>query len=303
MVIRLFKRSPILRKLSNIIGKATDLFTKCKIFNCVLKTNHSKLASYQTNKKPSCLFDKAWNLLIAGVLGTGLFFLYEFFNTHITFDEAMNVFKLGFFTLSRIYILLFFASLIFIPLGVYIGFRPKLTAKAQPIIQFLSSFPANIVFPIFVIVIVKFKLNPDIFLSPLIILGSQWYILFNTIAGVAVFPSDYKDAAVIFNIPRITWWRKVIIPGILPYVVTGLITAAGGAWNASIVAEAVSWGSENVYATGLGAYITQKTVEGNFQHIALGILVMSFYVVLMNNIMWKPLYRYSQEKNEIRINL
>lgn len=295
MVIRIFKNSRFLSILSKLIATAADVFIKTKMFNCIFKNRNIQIMPL-ASKKLSRLVNWVWYAALCMILLWCSYLLFNFLNSQITFDEIVKVFKLGFITLSRIYILLFLTSLIFVPLGVYIGLRPNLTAKSQSIIQFLSAFPVNILFPVFVIIILKFNLNADVFLSPLIIIGSQWYILFNTIAGAAVFPSDFKDAAVIFKTPKLTWWRKIIIPGILPYLVTGLMTAAGGAWNASIVAEAVSWGSNNIYATGLGAYITQKTITGDFQHIALGIVVMALYVILLNNMLWKPLFHYSKAK-------
>ena len=128
------------------------------------------------------------------------------------------------------------------------------------------------------------------------ILGAQWYILFNVIAGAAAFPVELQDSAQLFRINGLRWWRKVIIPGIFPYLITGMITATGAAWNASIVAEAVSWGNTHIYATGLGAYLAEKTLRGDFHHIVLGIFIMALYVVLTNRLVWRPLYNYAETK-------
>ena len=128
--------------------------------------------------------------------------------------------------------------------------------------QFLAAFPANLLFPPFVLVIVYFHLNPDIWLTPLMILGTQWYILFNVIAGAAAFPGDLREAAANFRVGGWLWWRKVMIPGIFPYYVTGAITASGGSWNAAIVAEVASWGDTKLTAHGLGAYIADATTAG-----------------------------------------
>ena len=143
--------------------------------------------------------------------------------------------------------------------------------------------------------VVHFNLNPNIWLSPLIIFGTQWYILFNVIAGASAFPADLREAYGIFKIKGWIWWKKIIIPGIFPYLITGIITAAGNAWNTTIVAEAVSWGHKSIYAVGLGSYIAEKTIAGNFSLIALGICVMSFYVVLFDKFLWRPLYRFSEK--------
>ena len=146
-------------------------------------------------------------------------------------------------------------------LGVWIGLRPKLAERVQPLAQFLAAFPANLAFPVFVLLIVRHNLNANVWLSPLMILGTQWYILFNVIAGASAFPSDLREAAASLHLTGWRWWIKVILPGIFPYYVTGAITASGGSWNASIVAEVASWGDTHLSATGLGAYIAKATED------------------------------------------
>ena len=186
--------------------------------------------------------------------------------------------------------------MIWVPIGVEVGLRPQLAEKIQPLAQFLAAFPANLLFPVFVVGIVTFHLNPDIWLSPLIIFGTQWYILFNVIAGTAAYPNDFREAATNFRMTGWQWWREVMLPGIFPYFVTGAITAAGGAWNASIVAESVSWGKTTLTAHGLGAYIAENTAAGNYPKIVLGIAVMSLFVTLFNRFLWRPLYAYAEER-------
>jgi NitT/TauT family transport system permease protein len=193
-------------------------------------------------------------------------------------------------------VLILISSLIWVPLGVMIGLRPALAGKIQPIAQFLAAFPANLLFPVFVIAIVHFHLNPDIWLSPLIVLGTQWYILFNVVAGASAFPNDYREAAANFHIRGWQWWRKVMLPGIFPYYITGAITASGGAWNASIVSEFVQWGDTQVTAHGLGAYIAKTTAAGDFPKIILGVAVMSLFVTLFNRLLWRPLYAYAESR-------
>ena len=149
---------------------------------------------------------------------------------------------LGLLTLVRVVVLMVLASLVWVPIGVWLGLRPVWARRAQPVAQFLAAFPANLLFPPVVLFIVHFSLNADIWLTPLMMLGTQWYILFNVIAGAAAFPGDLREAASNFRIGGWLWWRKVIIPGILPYYVTGAITASGGSWNAAIVAEVASLG-------------------------------------------------------------
>ncbi|WP_394564291.1 sulfonate ABC transporter permease [Pantoea sp. SGAir0180] len=214
----------------------------------------------------------------------------------VTLADVKHVFGLGLITLLRVTVLILISSLIWAPLGVMIGLRPALAGKIQPVAQFLAAFPANLMFPVFVIMIVHFRLNPDIWLSPLIVLGTQWYILFNVVAGTTAFPNDYKEAAANFHIRGWHWWRQVMLPGIFPYYITGAITASGGAWNASIVSEFVQWGNTQVTAHGLGAYIAQTTAAGDFPRIILGIAVMSLFVTLFNRLLWRPLYVYAESK-------
>jgi NitT/TauT family transport system permease protein len=188
------------------------------------------------------------------------------------------------------------ASLVWVPIGVAIGLRPDWARRVQPVAQFLAAFPANLLFPPFVLTIVYFHLNADIWLTPLMILGTQWYILFNVIAGAAAFPGDLREAADNFRVGGFLWWRKVIIPGIFAYYVTGAITASGGAWNAAIVAEVASWGKTQLTAHGLGAYIATATTAGDMPRVVLGVVVMSGFVVLFNRVLWRPLYAYAQRR-------
>jgi len=209
---------------------------------------------------------------------------------------VVQAFLLGLATLARVLVLIALASLIWVPIGVWIGLRPKWAEKVQPVAQFLAAFPSNLLFPVAVAGIVAFNGWPDVWLSPLMILGTQWYILFNVIAGATAFPNDLKEAADSFGVKGWTWWRKVILPGIFPYFITGAITASGGSWNASIVAEVVSWGKTRLEAHGLGAYITDATAKGDFRRVVLGVAVMSLFVVLFNRLFWRKLYDYGARR-------
>jgi NitT/TauT family transport system permease protein len=191
------------------------------------------------------------------------------------------------------------ATVIWVPIGVAVGLRPNVAEKVQPLAQFLAAFPANLLFPVAVYLIVRFDLVPKIWLSPLMILGTQWYILFNVIAGATAFPSDLREAAASLRMSRWRWWREVMIPGIFPYYVTGAITASGGAWNASIVSEAVAWGPTKINGSGLGAYIAQMTEAGDYPRIALGIAMMSVLVVAMNRLVWRPLYAFAERRTRL----
>ncbi|MBU6398274.1 MAG: ABC transporter permease subunit, partial [Rhodospirillales bacterium] len=150
-----------------------------------------------------------------------------------------------------------------------------------------------------VLAIVYFHVNANIWLTPLMLIGTQWYVLFNVIAGAAAFPGDMKEAAANFQIRGLLWWRKVMIPGILPYFITGALTASGGAWNASIVAEVASWGHHTLAAQGLGAYIAQATAAGDTPRVVLGVAVMASFVILFNRILWRPLYAYAVRRTTL----
>ncbi|SIT40668.1 Binding-protein-dependent transport systems inner membrane component [Paraburkholderia ribeironis] len=249
-----------------------------------------------SSEKSSKLGDILWAalVLIATVFVVYRVFLYV--RTGVTLEEVGHVLVLGLITLLRVVLLIAIASVIWVPVGVLIGLRPALAEKVQPLAQFLAAFPANLLFPVFVIVIVRFHLNPDIWLSPLIVLGTQWYILFNVIAGASSYPNDYREAAKNFHIRGWQWWRQAMLPGIFPYYVTGAITASGGAWNASIVAEFVQWGDTKLAAHGLGAYIAQTTAAGDYPKIIVGIAVMSLFVTLFNRLLWRPMYAYAEGK-------
>jgi NitT/TauT family transport system permease protein len=251
-------------------------------------------------KRPSAtrirLFDSLWNLFLLLLIVGSLYFLGKFVLQTITLKEVAHVFFLGSVTALRIIILIILASLVWVPIGVWIGMRPKARQIVQPIAQFLAAFPANLLFPLFVLMIVKYSLNVNVWTTPLMIIGTQWYILFNVIAGAGSIPKDLTHVAANFGLKGWLWWKRLILPAIFPCYVTGALTAAGGAWNASIVAEVVTWGDTTLIATGLGAYITQYTTTGDFPRIFLGIGVMCVYVIAFNELFWQRLYAYSRTR-------
>jgi NitT/TauT family transport system permease protein len=247
----------------------------------------------------SRILDLAWfGLILAGIAYIG-WSLVQYAGTELSWADVSDAVGNGGLTLLRVAILIAIATVIWVPVGVAVGLRPRLAEKVQPVAQFLAAFPANLLYPIAVYLIVRFDLAPKIWLSPLMILGTQWYILFNVIAGASAFPTDLREAAASFRIPGWRWWREVILPGIFPYYVTGAITASGGAWNASIVSEVVSWGSTKINGSGLGAYIAQMTEAGDYPRIALGIAVMSVLVVAVNRLLWRPLYAFAERRTRL----
>jgi NitT/TauT family transport system permease protein len=242
------------------------------------------------------LTDWLWHGALIAVSVYALFAVYDFIRVEVGWTEVLHVFVLGAITLVRVVVLIFLASLVWVPIGVWIGLRPRIARMVQPWIQFLAAFPANLFFPLAVSVIVDWKLTPNIWLSPLMILGTQWYILFNVIAGTLAMPTDYLLVAGNLGVRKLQWWRRLVLPGIFPAFVTGAVTASGGSWNASIVAEIVKWGNTTLTATGIGAYIAVETEKGDFPRLALGITVLCLYVLTFNRLLWRRLYRLAEER-------
>jgi NitT/TauT family transport system permease protein len=241
-------------------------------------------------------FDLLWVMLVVLAVILGLWHIVAVLIANTPLREAVHVAALAILTMLRVFILIALASVIWVPIGVWIGMRPRAAQIAQPLAQFMAAFPANLLFPIAVYGIVTWKLNPDIYLSPLMILGTQWYILFNVIAGASAIPTEMRYVADNFRVTGWLWWRKVALPAVLPFYVTGAITASGGSWNAAIVAELASWGDTQVQARGLGAYIAEATTAGDFHRIVLGIGTMSLFVVVINRLFWRPLYYFAERK-------
>jgi len=242
------------------------------------------------------ILDALWLALVGATVIGGAWLLWSFLSVRLSLADLGQVSLLGLATLARVVVLIALATLIWVPIGVWIGLRPAWAERLQPLAQFLAAFPANVLFPFAVAAIVALRLNPDIWLSPLMVFGTQWYILFNVIAGASAIPGDLKEAADMFGLKGWQWWRQVAIPGIFPYYVTGALTASGGSWNASIVAEAVTWGHERLEAAGLGAYIAKATAAGDSARVALGVAVMSIFVIAFNRVLWRPMYRFAERR-------
>jgi len=240
--------------------------------------------------------DVAFFALVAALAAYSLWEIFTFVSASMSFHDVWETFSLTFITMLRVVILISLATVFWVPIGVWIGLRPNMAQKLQPVAQFLAAYPANILFPIFVLLILKFKLNPDIWLSLLIIFGTQWYIVFNVIAGASAFPNDLREASANFRIHGWSWWKNVMLPGVFPYYFTGALTASGGSWNAAIVAEYVKWGDDKVVAHGIGSYIAQATEAGDYPKIVLGVAMMSLFVVLFNRLFWRPLFSLAERK-------
>jgi NitT/TauT family transport system permease protein len=253
-------------------------------------------AKFVAQVLPSRAADIVWAMLLIVLGALALWKIYALLAGAFTWSDVLSTLALGAITMVRVTLLIFLASLVWTPIGVYVGMRPHLAHVIQPVAQFLAAFPANILFPVAVFVIARFSLNPDVALSPLMVLGTQWYILFNVIAGAAAIPRELRDVASNLQLKGWLWWRKVALPAVFPFYVTGAITASGGSWNASIVAEVASWGTHTLRAHGLGAYIADATTAGDFHRIVLGIATMSFFVVVVNRLFWRPLYWFAERR-------
>ncbi|WP_330256358.1 ABC transporter permease subunit [Nocardia sp. NBC_00565] len=240
--------------------------------------------------------DVVFAAVVIAAIGYGGYRVAAYIESTAGFGEVGHAFGLGFLTLLRVIVLLIVATAIWVPIGVWIGLNPKVSRIAQPIVQVLASFPANFLFPLVTAALVWSGASLNWAGTILMALGAQWYILFNVIAGASAVPNDLREAAANLRLPRALWWRKLILPAIFPSYVTGGITAAGGAWNASIVAEVVQYGSTTLVAAGLGSYIAQATEAGDLPRILIGVLVMSIYVVGINRLFWRRLYALAERR-------
>ncbi|HAZ7573609.1 ABC transporter permease subunit [Legionella sp. PATHC032] len=290
-LIDLIRSSRLMKRVAEWLAVFTNSFVNVRW----LRIGEVKAVKEIDFKKQKRL-DRLWAALVLISVITGGWFLLKFILTALKVSDIFHVFLLGAATGARVIILILLSSMLWIPVGVWIGLRPRLAQKIQPIIQFVAAFPANLFYPLFVIAIVKFNLSVEIWVTPLMILGTQWYILFNVIAGASSIPRDLYLAADNFGLKGWIWWKRLALPGIFPFYITGAITAAGGAWNASIVAEYVSWGNITLRATGLGEYIQASTTAGDFPQIALGTAMMCVYVLAFNHLIWRPLYRLAEER-------
>jgi NitT/TauT family transport system permease protein len=292
-VLDLFRQARFVRFIGAPINAGLQIIAHARL---VFPPRASRLRLWSL---PRGVIDFIWYGLILAAIGYSITTLVRFAATELAWNDLAVVAGNGALTFVRVATLVLLATLVWVPIGVAVGLRPRLAEKVQPVAQFLAAFPANLFFPVAVFVIVHFDLTPKIWLSPLMILGTQWYILFNVIAGASVFPSDLREVAATFRIRGWRWWRDVMLPGIFPYYVTGAITASGGAWNASIVSEVVSWGQTKLSAGGLGAYIAQMTDAGDYPRIALGIGVMSVLVIATNRLLWRPLYAFAERRTRL----
>lgn len=211
-------------------------------------------------------------------------------------NELRTIFVGAGATFLRVELTLVLAGLWTIPVGVYIGLRPKLSAFAQPLAQIAASVPATALFPIILLALIRFGGGLGIGSIVLLLLGTQWYILFNVIAGAIALPTDLKEVCDVFHFRNLEKWRELILPGIFPYLITGFVTASGGAWNASIVAEYFHFKGQTFSTVGLGAAISAATDSGNFRMLLAATIVMAAMVVTINRLVWRRLYKLASTR-------
>ncbi len=246
---------------------------------------------------------RAADIAFFAVVGVGLVYgLYSMLAYVNSGSDGLAVFGTafadGFFTFLRVAVVVAASSLVWVPVGVWIGFNPRVAQFMQPVVQVLASFPANFIFPFAMVVFLDLGISLNFGSILLMALGTQWYVLFNVIAGASAVPSDLKEATDNLGVRGWERWRRLIIPGIFPAYVTGAITAAGGAWNATIVAEYVPYHGHVYTARGLGAFIAENSVHlpGTYPELFAGLLVMAVFVTGLNALLWRRLYRLAETK-------
>lgn len=293
-VLDLFQKAPFFRYLGKFTTALCD-----RIINLRILPSRPVRQRVQFQGRWSSLLAFTWNLCLLLSVGYAALRVYQFIFNTISLQSALHVCYLASLTLLRVFAVIVISAIIWVPVGIWIGLRPKVSAFVQPLAQFLAAFPINLLFPLAAMLILKYHLSVNIWCSPLMILGTQWYILFNVIAGANALPKNLRYAVNTLNVTGWLKWKKFLLPAIFPYLVTGAITAAGGAWNITIIAESIQWGQHHLDAAGIGAYITQVSEIGNFPQLALGITVMCLYVLVINRLVWRPLYNLAQERYQI----
>jgi NitT/TauT family transport system permease protein len=240
--------------------------------------------------------DIVFAVVTGGLVLWGVYRGVTYFDRTSGFGQFVHCFGLGLLTFVRVVVVVAVSTLIWVPVGVKIGMSQRLSRYAQPVVQVLASFPAILLFPFAIVVFLALGISLNFGGILLMALGAQWYILFNVIAGASAIPNELRELVAQFRFPWKQRWRQLALPGVFPFYVTGGITAAGGAWNASIVAEIATYGKHHLVASGLGAYIAEATTKGDFPEVLTGIIVMSFYVVVVNRLLWRPLYHLAETR-------
>jgi len=295
-MLNVLRRSYLLAWLSDRLGRVVSSFSERA---SVVGSDITQTVSGRTPKSLKLSVRVAvWVTALAGLawLIVSAFDIAREIRTDMSGPEMLRVLWLGVLTLIRVSVMTALATLLWTPIGVWIGLRPRVARIAQPLAQIAASFPVNMTFPFIVTFFIATHTSINIGSVLLMALGTQWYILFNVIAGAMAIPSDLREAATLFGLRNWQLWKTLIIPAIFPFWVTGALTATGGAWNASIVAEVASWGNQKLVADGLGAYIAEVTEKGDQPAIYFSILVMALFVVVINRVLWRRLYDLAERK-------
>jgi len=250
----------------------------------------------KTNSRSS---DWIFNTIVIAISAALLLAAIRFVLSGVGVHEVLRATLLGLATCARVLVLIVVSTLVWTPIGVAIGFSPRLARLSQPIVQIFASFPANFLFPFATLAFLKLGVSLNWGSMLLMALGAQWYLLFNVIGGAQSIPYDLREMAASLQLRGVRRWKALIGPGIFASWVTGAITASGGAWNASIVSELVSWGNTTLRADGLGAYIAEATAKGDWPRIVLGVGLMSVFVVGLNRLLWRRLYDVAERRYQL----
>ena len=300
--LKSLQRSKIIQLFNGFMTGIKSKLVNLQFFKIKTDRAFNQKKHKESVKEETLLNKIIWQLVLWLIIGALCFVAYNTIyggNSEIGISETLKVFYYGLLTGARVAALIVITSIIWVPIGIWVGMRPKVAQKVQPYAQMAAAFPVNVLYGLFGTVVIAFNLNFNIWCIVLMALGTQWYILFNVIAGASAVPNELKLAAKNMQLKGMIKWTKYLIPSIMPFYVTGAITAAGGAWNASIVCEYINWGSDStIQASGIGAYIAEQynTAGNHTANILLGVIVMCVLVVLSNKLFWRKLYNYAENR-------
>ena len=236
-------------------------------------------------------------IMILAEVSLGVMAGFDAVYRNVSVSVLFKIFWLGTLTLLRVFAVTLLATLIWTPIGVWIGSKQRVARFAQPLAQIFASFPANMAYPLVVGLFVRYHIDMNWGCILLIAMGTQWYILFNVIAGAMAVPNDLKEAAKNYGLGGWPLWRTLILPAIFPFWITGACTAAGGAWNATIAAEVADWGHQHLQAAGLGAFIADVSQKADGTPLLIcATAVMAIFVIVINKLVWRRLYSYAEHR-------
>jgi NitT/TauT family transport system permease protein len=300
--LKALQKSKIIQIFNKFVANQKSMLINLTIFKTKIDKAYNQKQHIKVVKEETLLNKIVWQFFLWGIIVALCFVAYETIyggNSDIGISETLKVFYYGLLTGLRVVALIVITSIVWVPIGIWIGMRPRVAQKVQPYAQMAAAFPVNVLYGLFGTVVIAFNLNFNIWCIVLMALGTQWYILFNVIAGASAVPNELRLAAKNMQLKGMIKWTKYLIPSIMPFYVTGAITAAGGAWNASIVCEYINWGSDStIQASGLGAYIAEQynRVGDHTANVLLGVIVMCILVVLSNKLFWRRLYAYAENR-------